>query len=177
MIITQGKEIGKRGQIIQNINLFNFLIDLQGFSLHLFQCKLRFAWDQHGAVNGLDISMDGLDILICINSLALVFLLKAYILVCRACHSYRPHPLKHKGLNPEKNLWLKLVQKLPDVTVQSSKSIQQYSQKTGFQALIALYFWEMHLPVYLIKGWLKEKNKWRYKELWRSLEILRESSD
>ena len=69
MIITQGKEIGKKGQIIQNINLFSLLIDLQGFSLRLFQCKLRFAWDQHGAVNGLDISMDGLDILVCINSL------------------------------------------------------------------------------------------------------------
>ena len=68
-----------------------------------------------------------------------VFLLKVYILVCRACHSYRPHPLKNKGLNPD-NLWLKLVQKLPDVTVQSPKSIQQCSQKAGFQALIALYF-------------------------------------
>ena len=69
-----------------------------------------------------------------------VFLLKVYILVCRACHSYRPHPLKNEGLNPENNLWLKLVQKLPDVTVQSPKSIQQYSRKAGFQALIALYF-------------------------------------
>ena len=54
-----------------------------------------------------------------------MFLLKAYILVCRACHSYRPHPLKRKGLNPENNLWLKLVQKLPEVTVQSS--IKEYT--------------------------------------------------
>ena len=77
--------------------------------------------------------MDGLDILVCINSLGV--LLKAYILVCRACHSYRPHPLKCKGLNPENNLWLKLVQKLPEVTVQSSKSIQQYSQKTWIPSL------------------------------------------
>ena len=82
------------------------------------------------------------------------------------CFTFRPYPLKNKGLNPENNLWLTLVQKLPDVTVQSPKSIQQYSQKTGFQALIALYFWAMHFPVYLIKERLKERNKWRYKELW-----------
>ena len=77
------------------------------------------------------------------------------------CFTFRPHPLKNKGLNLENNLWLKFVQKLPEVMLQHPKSIQ-YSQKTGFEALIALYFWAVHLPVDLIKERLKERNKWRY---------------
>ena len=93
------------------------------------------------------------------------------------CFTFRLHPLKNKGLNPENNLWLKLVQKLPDVMLQSPKSIQQYSQKTGFQALIALYFWAMHFSVYLLKGQLKQRDKGYCEELWRSLEILRGSGD
>ena len=93
------------------------------------------------------------------------------------CFTFRPHPLKNKGLNPENNWRLKLVQKHPEVILQYPKSIQQHSQKTGFKALIALYLWAMHSSVYLIKGQLKEKDKWYCEELWRSLEILRGSGD